>query len=282
MRWKQTNNYGFFPNELHNNTILIPTVDLQPNLAGDDKDVGVDEASSVNEVTMTKTSSKTSLSHIAAKRLSNGILKNFYSFHDASFDLVLPFEYRFSSSKLENLYGDDNNQGEEEEVESEEKNEGEIEDNNEVKETEKKKRNVEESNGFAEKEEGDDDIRLLEVVFDNDISQNGDDENSFEVCCSLNTSLSCTFSFPKVSYAPGRQWVRSRIVDVGPKSVMIDVSGCRNHVVALRYLWKDRPCHLQSCPLYSLKDLPIMPFVRPVLSDVKELTRFKVEAVSLV
>ncbi|XP_067827220.1 sialate O-acetylesterase [Heptranchias perlo] len=76
----------------------------------------------------------------------------------------------------------------------------------------------------------------------------------FEVCCSPKwNSSSC-------------KWVSAPIVNSSFNTLSLSVKDCRQKMMGVRYAWKEWPCELKKCPLYSKGyKLPAPPFmIQPV------------------
>ncbi|KAL4233250.1 hypothetical protein ACF0H5_007934 [Mactra antiquata] len=92
---------------------------------------------------------------------------------------------------------------------------------------------------------------LLTITFDNGTSHLQVNSNDgFEVCCK---GQNCN---------AWNVWTPSTINSHTDSTVSIDVSGCHGaQVISLRYLWRESPCKLKDCPLYSSHTmLPVPPF----------------------
>lgn len=79
-------------------------------------------------------------------------------------------------------------------------------------------------------------------------------EDIFQICCSTTASL-C---------GPQSNWVSAPIIQWGPATIQLSSSLCppSDHVVALRYAWRDWPCDFKACPVYSSSgNLPAPPFI---------------------
>ncbi|XP_010891583.2 sialate O-acetylesterase isoform X2 [Esox lucius] len=70
--------------------------------------------------------------------------------------------------------------------------------------------------------------------------------------------------------APGdslSSWVPAPILQWGLSSVLVSTTKCssRDNVAGLRYAWRDWPCDLKACPVYSADGvLPAPPFTQPL------------------
>ncbi|MBN3300473.1 SIAE acetylesterase, partial [Amia calva] len=81
---------------------------------------------------------------------------------------------------------------------------------------------------------------------------------AFEVCCSSSQRDHRNASFA---------WVRAPIVETSSNVVVLSTDKCSDEVAALRYAWRDWPCQLKACPVYSADHaLPAAPFMLPVKS----------------
>lgn len=91
--------------------------------------------------------------------------------------------------------------------------------------------------------------------------------DGFEICCSLNNQSLCNGSDSK--------WIQAPIIK--HTSTMVTLSykdGCsREYVMGLRYLWRESPCSLKKCAVYSVENnLPVPPFVTKGLIGGRSLS----------
>ncbi|XP_023678267.1 sialate O-acetylesterase [Paramormyrops kingsleyae] len=93
----------------------------------------------------------------------------------------------------------------------------------------------------------------LNVTFDKAIFFNKSvKEALFEVC----------FSEGQESCKPSTNWTSAPVTDWDQNSVLLKVGEYAGSVAALRYAWRDWPCDLKSCPVYSAdRVLPAPPFI---------------------
>lgn len=80
--------------------------------------------------------------------------------------------------------------------------------------------------------------------------------DGFEICCSLNNQSLCNGSDSK--------WIQAPIIK--HTSTMVTLSykdGCSNEwVMGLRYIWRESPCDVKKCAVYSVENsLPVPPFI---------------------
>uniref|UniRef100_A0A3P9I405 Sialic acid acetylesterase n=1 Tax=Oryzias latipes TaxID=8090 RepID=A0A3P9I405_ORYLA len=75
----------------------------------------------------------------------------------------------------------------------------------------------------------------------------------FEVCCSVVTAPCGSSS----------RWVPAAVVAWSASAVRLNASSCQpSEVAALRYAWKDWPCGVKACPVYTANGvLPAPPFI---------------------
>ncbi|NXK89737.1 SIAE acetylesterase, partial [Formicarius rufipectus] len=88
---------------------------------------------------------------------------------------------------------------------------------------------------------------LLNVTYSQELVCRQRDVQSFEVCCSSQTSP-C-------------QWLPAPVVAVGSRTVTLALGSCGTLVLGLRYAWAEWPCEYQSCLLYNPQGLPAPPFL---------------------
>ncbi|KAK2176658.1 hypothetical protein NP493_649g01057 [Ridgeia piscesae] len=96
------------------------------------------------------------------------------------------------------------------------------------------------------------------------------DKNGFEVCCSDDVNLFCPSSFIKTSYAPGREWVAAPVVAHSGHMVVLSWAACaaNQHMVGLRYAWRETPCRYNQCAIYdATSSLPMPPYIHLGLLD---------------
>lgn len=93
-------------------------------------------------------------------------------------------------------------------------------------------------------------------------------KQGFEVCCSKSRDKFCTSSFIKTIFAPDTQWEPAPITRHSSSSVTMDTSTCKDHVVGLRYAWRETPCKLKKCAVYdTFTSLPMPPYIKMGLID---------------
>ena len=91
-----------------------------------------------------------------------------------------------------------------------------------------------------------------------------------QVCCSDDVNLFCPSSFIKTSYAPGREWVAAPVVGHSGHTVVLSWAACaaNQHMVGLRYAWRETPCRYNQCAIYDATSrLPMPPYIHLGLLD---------------
>ncbi|XP_036393345.1 sialate O-acetylesterase-like isoform X3 [Megalops cyprinoides] len=74
----------------------------------------------------------------------------------------------------------------------------------------------------------------------------------FEICCTK----------AKNNCSSNEGWVPAPIMHWGLSYIQVSAVQCRNTVSGVRYAWKDWPCDIKACPVYSAdRVLPAPPFI---------------------
>lgn len=78
--------------------------------------------------------------------------------------------------------------------------------------------------------------------------------NNFELCCGAAATNTCT---------QGGRWVGTNPASSDARSVSLtNTCNAGESVTGYRYLWRESPCALEDCPVYSTEnDLPAPPFI---------------------
>lgn len=97
----------------------------------------------------------------------------------------------------------------------------------------------------------------LEITFDNGTANvHLLNNKGFEICCAHVETSHCD---------AGVTWIDAPILNTHGAVVEINTSSCsgNNHVAGVRYLWRESPCLLKQCALYSnVQNLPVPPFIQ--------------------
>ncbi|XP_067909849.1 sialate O-acetylesterase [Heterodontus francisci] len=90
----------------------------------------------------------------------------------------------------------------------------------------------------------------LTIIYTQELTVLERSRDIFEVyCCTKWNSLSC-------------KWVSAPIVSNSISTLSLSLNQCRQKVSGVRYAWKEWPCDLKKCPLYSkVYKLPAPPFL---------------------
>jgi len=87
------------------------------------------------------------------------------------------------------------------------------------------------------------------------------------------SSMSCTIYFgvfqlccgaaPTATCGAGGRWVGSSLAGSDARSVALaNTCNAGESVTGYRYLWRESPCALENCPVYSVENsLPAPPFI---------------------
>jgi sialate O-acetylesterase len=78
--------------------------------------------------------------------------------------------------------------------------------------------------------------------------------NGFELCCGDSSSATCS---------AGGQWVTAALGEQNTNDITLAIPcGGSQSVTGFRYVWRESPCPLEACTLYSVEnDLPAPPFI---------------------
>lgn len=82
--------------------------------------------------------------------------------------------------------------------------------------------------------------------------------NVLQVCCSINNRSVCN------KFDNSSRWMPAPIVEYDAFSVRVWYAACADneHVVGLRYEWRESPCDLFRCAIYSKENgLPAPPMI---------------------
>ncbi|CAC5383745.1 SIAE [Mytilus coruscus] len=85
------------------------------------------------------------------------------------------------------------------------------------------------------------------------------------VCCSEDKTSDCNTVYSTLVAAP--------ITDHDKQTVSISYKGCASpYVVAIRYAWRESPCHFKKCAVYSIENnLPTPPFIQLIAQPSDKL-----------
>jgi len=78
--------------------------------------------------------------------------------------------------------------------------------------------------------------------------------SGFELCCANSASTTCL---------SGGKWLTASLREKNPNNVTLAIPcGSSQYVTGFRYLWRESPCLLEACPLYSVENsLPAPPYL---------------------
>lgn len=89
-----------------------------------------------------------------------------------------------------------------------------------------------------------------------------------QICCSKNRTESCPIRNSDIENK--QEWLSAPIVESKSTqtSITLTSTACNDHIVAVRYAWREAPCSVKNCAIYSADaNFPMPPYIRFNLTD---------------
>lgn len=88
-----------------------------------------------------------------------------------------------------------------------------------------------------------------------------------QICCSKNLTEYCPIR--NSDFDNQLEWLSAPIVDSKSNSTSVTVASaaCKDHIVAVRYAWREAPCSVKNCAIYGADVNPMPPYIRYNLTD---------------